>query len=81
MYNLNYPFKCIKYTIPLKMLKHFIYIRKRVDLNHQVLNTIFSKYLALPIATFPFTCNSIILLVIIYNSNNLNYRIEVDYGI
>jgi hypothetical protein len=29
------------------------YFRKRVDLNHQVLNTIFSKYLALPIATFP----------------------------
>ena len=29
-------------------------VRKRVDLNHQVLNTIFSKYLALPIATFPF---------------------------
>ena len=31
----------------------FYYIRKRADLNHQVLNTIFSKYLALPIATFP----------------------------
>ena len=27
--------------------------RKRDDLNIQVLNTIFSKYLALPMATFP----------------------------
>ena len=57
------------------MLNHFFYIRKRVDLNHQVLNTIFSKYLALPIATFPF------YLQIIININNFNYRIEVNYGI
>jgi hypothetical protein len=56
MYNLKCPFKCVKKknTVHLKMLNHFFYIRKRVDLNHQVLNTIFSKYLALPIATFPF---------------------------
>ena len=82
MYNLNYPFKCIKYTIPLKMLKHFIYIRKRVDLNHQVLNTIFSKYLALPIATFPFLLiNLKFLIVMIFYSNNFNYWIEVEYGI
>ena len=62
MYNLYYLFNCIKvlpvYTckniiIHLNMLNHFIYIRKRVDLNHHVLNTIFSKYLALPMATFP----------------------------
>ena len=45
-----------------------------MDLNHQVLNTILSKYLALPIATFPF------YLQIIFN-NNINYRIEVNYGI
>ena len=52
-YIVNYSFKCIKNTIHLKMLNHFMYIRKRVDLNHQVLNTIFSKYLTLPMATFP----------------------------
>ena len=74
MYNLNYPFKCVKKnSIHLNVLNHFIYIRKRVDLNHQVLNTIFSKYLALPIATFPFYLQ----LYYLY-SNNCNHRIKVN---
>ena len=33
---------------------YLIYIRKRDDSNIQVKNTIFSKYLALPVATLPF---------------------------
>ena len=47
-----------------------------MDLNHQVLNTIFSKYLALPIATFPFTYRCINFYIVIIFT-----RIEVKYGI
>ena len=81
MYSLYYLSRCVKILsfylgknfIRLSGYKYYIYIRKRVDLNHQVLNTIFSKYLALPIATFPFYLQ-------LYNlySNNCNHRIKVN---
>ena len=57
----------------------FYLYRKRVDLNHQVLNTIFSKYLALPIATFPY----FVLNNVYYNNDfhceNKIYVIKVKF--
>ena len=57
--------------LPIKLyssqIVFFFYIRKRVDLNHQVLNTIFSKYLALPMATFPLVKNLRFLIKCFYN--------------
>ena len=81
MYSLYYLSRCVKILsfylgknfIRLSGYKYYIYIRKRVDLNHQVLNTILSKYLALPIATFPFTCYCIKFIKIFT-------RIGVKYG-
>jgi hypothetical protein len=74
---------------------NIVYIRKRVDLNHQVLNTIFSKYLALPIATFPLPVSSIKpkyinFNYINFNCINFNYinfytinftKMEIKYGV
>lgn len=49
----NTKFEASYFTIKLYSLKENKKYRKRGDSNTQCKNTIFSKYLALPIATFP----------------------------